>query len=284
MADASEHGRGNWGTSPGFYPDAEPEIMRTADGIEVPVYNSGYLEEISVLPENCACNFFTRLIAKKERSMEPRIKDALVALFGDEAKANEFISKVDETNRAIADGGLLTRETTTEETEATTTEEVTETPPEIATTPDKPLNMPATSESVLTRLCTLEVKANEVLAQHQQRIDALEAVAIPEQQAAPTTADLDAIKTLISDLGAKVDALVGRMDAMETANGKTTQAVDALKLTDEEKQRTWLADRPANSATQPVTYRPREERRSDPAGTKQSLADVAAGTLAKMPK
>jgi hypothetical protein len=257
FVDASQQGRGNWGTSPGFYPDAEPEIVRTNEGIEVPVYKRGYMEEISALPEDCACNFFTRLIAKKEQSMEPRIKDALVTLFGDEAKANEFILTVDETNRAIADGGLLTRETTTEETETVTTEQATEPPPETATIPG----------------------------------EQVEAVAIPELQAAPTTEDVDALKTELSALSAKMTEMSSRMDAMETANQQmmaanqaTTQAVEALKLTDEQKQQQWLTDRPANSATQPVTYRPRTDRRSGEEGTKQSLADVAAGTLAKMPK
>jgi len=254
FVDACQQSRGNWGTSPGFYPDAEPEIMRTADGIEVPVYTRGYLEEISALPESCACNFFTRLIANvKERSMDTRTREALVTLFGDEAKADEFISKVDETNRAIADGGLLTRETTTEQTEATTTEQVTETPPETAIIPDKPIDMPATSDTVLTRLGTLENLANEALSLHRERMDAFEA------------------------------GLTGMKQAYENRLAELKQAVDALKLTDEEKQRTWLADRPP-SATQPVTYRPREDRRSNPEGTKPSFADIAAGTLARMPK
>ena len=257
FVDACQQSRGNWGTSPGFYPDAEPEIMRTADGIEVPVYTRGYLEEISALPESCACNFFTRLIANvKERSMDTRTREALVTLFGDEAKADEFISKVDETNRAIADGGLLTRETTTEQTEATTTEQVTETPPETAMIPgeqEEPSPLDVALNSMGEKVASLERTMTDALASIGDSV-------IQAQRA-------------IND----------RLSAVEGKLAEEQQAVDALKLTDEEKQRTWLADRPP-SAAQPVTYRPREDRRSNPEGTKPSFADIAAGTLARMPK
>jgi hypothetical protein len=231
--------------------------MRTDEGIEVPVYHKGYMAELAALPEDCACNFFTRLIAKKERTMDTRVKDALVTLFGDEAKANEFILTVDETNRAIADGGLLTRETTTEQTETITTEQATETPPETATTPGEqvePSPLDVVLNSMGEKVASLERTMTEALASVGESV-------IQAQR-----------------------AMNDRLSAIETSVAEQQQAVDALKLTDAEKQRTWLADRPANSATQPVTYRPRTDRRSEQEGAKPSLADIAAGTLSKMPK
>jgi hypothetical protein len=254
LIDASIKQRGNWGTSPGFYPDAEPEILRTDDGIEVPVYTHGYLEEISVLPEDCACNFFTRLIANvKERAMDTRTREALITLFGDEAQADEFIKKVDETNRAITDGGLLTRETTTEQTETITTEQPTETLAETVTIPGE----------------LVELQGEDVLSVARQ-----------------------AFRTMVDEwTEANRTQWQGRFEALETQNetlsnalAELKQAVDALKLTDAQKQAIWQADRPADSARLPVTYRPRTDRRSGEEGSKPSFADIAAGTLATIPK
>jgi len=224
--------------------------------------------------------------------MDTRTREALVTLFGDEAKADEFISKVDETNRAIADGGLLTRETTTEQTEATTTEQVTETPPETAIIPGEQ-DASSNHGFGLTLDTPIIKKLAEVTFKSTQEAWAKEYGSMIDQFNAEMHKVVDAVNTQETQLAELKQAR--ETDVMTFTTQATTlgqlkdqlvamvASIDALKLTDEEKQRTWLADRPP-SAAQPVTYRPREDRRSNPEGTKPSFADIAAGTLARMPK
>ena len=107
-----------------------------------------------------------------------------------------------------------------------------------------------------------------------------------------TTFEEVAVRTVVFDenilaykltAGSTVD-VVGKTSAMEAQLAELKQAVDALKLTDEQKQKIWLADRPPDKSIPMITYRPRTDRRSEQEGTKQSLADIATGTLATIPK
>jgi predicted transcriptional regulator len=242
FVEASTAKRGEWGTSIGFYAMAEPEILRTEEGIEIPIYKQGKLMEVSILPEQDACAFYTRITAElKERTMDERKRKALIDLFGDEALADGFIATVDETNRTIVEAGLLTRETTTEETETVTTEEVTETPPEATTTSEPVIETaPAINDEVIRRLDELAGKVDQSLA------------------------------------------YAVRIEALESGFATLQQVVEKLNLSDEEKRQIWLADRPAGESKPPVTYRPRTDRRSEQEGTKFNSADVAAATLSRM--
>jgi hypothetical protein len=90
--------------------------------------------------------------------------------------------------------------------------------------------------------------------------------------------------SMIDQFNQQMAEVTKEVNAQETQLAELKQAVDALKLTDEEKRQQWLVDRPANSATQPVTYRPRTDRRSEQGSTVQSSDQIAAGTLARLPK
>ncbi len=107
--DATTAGRGRWGCSISFEPTTEPQQMEIVKGVTIPVYETGVLRRIAVLPEAQAASWFTRIGLEVQR-MKADVEAALVTLFGDEAKAKEFIASIDATNRAIDDKGLVTRQ------------------------------------------------------------------------------------------------------------------------------------------------------------------------------
>ncbi len=125
--DASEQGRGIWGTSVSFLPTEPPANVELVPGVTVPVYQAGILRKIAVLPEDQAASWFTAIGLEVNR-MRKETEDALKVLFGDEAKATAFIEQVEATNRAITDGQLITREGEGT-TETPAPETPTETPP-----------------------------------------------------------------------------------------------------------------------------------------------------------
>lgn len=111
LADAFEEAivqkRGAWGASIAFEAE-EPEAVEVVAGVTIPVYTAGVLQRIAVLPEASAAALFTQMGMGVNR-MRKDVEAALVTLFGDEAKAKDFIKGVDETNRSIDEGGLVTR-------------------------------------------------------------------------------------------------------------------------------------------------------------------------------
>ena len=109
---AAEAGElGDWGTSNGFRATADPELWEIAEGVSIPVYREGVHREISLLPEDKAASWFTRICGVAEVvRMRKDVADALKKLFGDEAAAEAFIAQVDETNREIEERGLIARE------------------------------------------------------------------------------------------------------------------------------------------------------------------------------
>ena len=103
-----------WGDSIGFLPTEEPTLVRVTDGINIPAYESGILEEISTCLEADAASLFTTTPTVKEEkrmALPDKAYQALVKLFGDDEEAAKkwLADNVDPKNRTIQDQGLLTR-------------------------------------------------------------------------------------------------------------------------------------------------------------------------------
>lgn len=113
-----------WGESIGYLPLAR--TMYDVDGIAIPVYTDGYLQEISTLPEREAAALFTKTNQQEvQRMLKGKALQAFLKLAADagmdEASAQAWLdSNIDATNRQITDDGLITRaQEETPETDAT---------------------------------------------------------------------------------------------------------------------------------------------------------------------
>lgn len=116
-----------WGISIGFMPTAQPELLRLADDIEIPVYTSGYLVEASLLRERHAASWFTVarnkgvLRAVSEISKE-ELEKVLKGRVSDE-ELEAWTARINATERHIRDKGLIARDVPAE-TETTGAEAV----------------------------------------------------------------------------------------------------------------------------------------------------------------
>jgi len=112
---------GEWGISIGFMATEEPE-MELIGGVEIPVFNKGYLVEASVLKEDRAASYFTTIssVSKEIRQMGKSLEAAkqLLIEFAGEAAEDEVDAILEEANvreRVISDEGMITREAEDEE-------------------------------------------------------------------------------------------------------------------------------------------------------------------------
>jgi len=163
-------------------------MLDVGAGVTVPVYDAGILRKIAVLPEADAASWFTALEVK--RTMDDRIRQALVTLFGDEAKAEAFISEVDDVNRAIAQRGLIAREGNGEAT-----------PPAPDVQPDatQPDAEPETREVELS---------DELVAAIAARVPAPATVDLT-----PLQASLDALTAQFAEVSVRLESLERSEDA-----------------------------------------------------------------------
>lgn len=107
---AIERDSAYWGESIGYIPTSQPQLLEVG-GIKIPVYRSGINIEISTLPEKEAANLFTVIRQEVSRMMTANERQAFLKLFnGDEDEMNKWLEQnVDATNRAINEGGMITR-------------------------------------------------------------------------------------------------------------------------------------------------------------------------------
>ena len=273
--DASEQGRGVWGTSNGFTPTAEPEMLEVAEGVTIPVYTAGVHREISILPEESAASWFTTITAKGVTRMRDSVKQALETLFGDDDAAAAFIAKVDDTNREITERGLITRDANDSKTEN---------------------DNPGDGEEAAREADAADDKSD--VAPEADKKDAPAELEIGEELVIQITAKLrETFAETLDEIGAKLTAMEARLNAIPatpdlgpvfTRCKRIEDRLVSLERTEEEKQREWEEDRPARRAVK-VTYRPRQAPPSEatsavPASNgKPDLAAVAASTLANLP-
>jgi hypothetical protein len=243
MIEAAEKGRGRWGCSVAYEPTREPAMLDIGAGVTIPVYDAGILRKIAVLPEADAASWFTALEVK--RTMDDRIRQALVTLFGDEAKADEFISGVDDVNRAIAQRGLIAREGEGGQAAGETETPATDAQPETEQAQPEPE--------------TREVELSDELV-----------AAIAARVPAPATVDL-------TPLQASLDALTAQF-------AEVSVRLESLERSEDAKKQKWLADLPARAAAPQVkaTYRPSVAKKTT--DDKTDYAAVAEQSLARLPE
>jgi len=254
LVDAVEQGRGEWGCSIGFLAD-ESQLVEIAEGVRVPVYTAGVNREISVLPEGDAASWYTAIGLEVTR-MQKNVRDALVKLFGDEAKADEFIAGVDETNRSIEDKGLITRQ----EPEATPGTPDPDGAPEVA------VEQHATSEA------EKEAKAKaEAAAQSEAELTAKIIKA----------AGIEALGERLT----KIEEAIAKLTGNDAERNAERTNIDTRLAAMEIIMTRWQHERQADMPARPslsATYRPREQTPATPGAF--STNDAAAATLAALNK
>lgn len=221
-----------WGESIGYKPLAG-ELLRSSDDIQIPVYTRGILKEISFLPEKHAANLFT-VIHKQEvnrMALKGTVKEVFDKLFGDDSEAAEmFLEGVDETNRAIEEEKLVTRDKKEEAVEDTgeETEEVkeAETETEILVTDD-------VVEAVVTRLQSME---NEEIVN---------------------------LRTMAKEMAEAVDTANQALENIANQFEDMNTRLKALERKEEDKKRAYLEDVPRKNTVRTV-YKPRQQENNKP--------------------
>lgn len=239
-----------WGCSNGFAPDAGPEMLAVADGVTVPIYNSGTLREISVLPEDKAASWFTRVAAMGVTRMNSKVEEALRALLQDDDAAEEVIALVDGTNETIRAKGLITRDQDNSDANA-----------EDAPVAENSEEEPEDEEEIPAEGVTIEL-TEEALSSIMEQLNA---GPLAEMQA-----ELEAVRSNAQE----------REAALQETISDLTGQVAQLARSDEEKQREWLADLPRSPVNR-VTYRPRDNHADEPPA-ERSYADRIAEMEAKI--
>jgi predicted RNA-binding Zn-ribbon protein involved in translation (DUF1610 family) len=247
-----------WGDSIKYKPIGEPEMVEIAEGVHIPVYRDGEHIEISLLPEKRAASWFTALgVSRQEvERMKAEVEGLLRKVLGD--KADDWIGRVDDINRAADEEGMVTRD------EEGTAESAAP---------------PAEGESEgddVERTVELDDEAMEAILRAMTESDGFAEIVRPLFEA-------------VERLGGQVDALTKKLDEVGIASTEglvqVRERLDDLERDEEEKQREWLADLPQNRTTR-VTYRPREVNDPDKGNgqsQRPSYADVAESTLSNMP-
>lgn len=299
----AEDTQGYWGASNRFLPIGDPEILR-AEGVEIPVFNDGIHIEISLLPEQEASSLFTRSAAIPEKTrMNQNIVGALKVLFADDAsKADEWVNKIDEINRTIAEESLIARaedkpapetpapEPVEGETEVRADAPATDAPAADAPAVDaKGTPVPATIEiddALLQKIAEAVVKILE--AKKQSAAEAAGTQTNAAEADAKMTAKLEelqrALDTAKNDSDGKITALMQDLLTM----GET---LEKLLQSDTDKKRSWMAEMTSQVVPMKITYRPRqknEQARQAETETEAeeevapSFADIAAETLSNL--
>lgn len=314
FAEALANSDEDWGLSIGYFPIKEPEALRMNKDISIPVYEEGWNEEISILPEKEAASLFTSYLSKEVNIMEQRVKDALKKLIPEsDPLFQEIVQKVDGVNRTIEDKDMI-RRSKEETTETSETPEVPETPvtTETSVTPEATPEEPA---------CEIPEEKTEELSEERKRRPAED----PQVAAANGTpsedkpAEGDAIAALVKLLTeseafkaavkAAIDAQMKpaetrEMDAVNQNFEAVNKAIEALnanhqelidrtaalesKLEQEEKETVervfeWKADLPAK-VVHVKSFRPSVDR--IPKQKERNigqLSERAQSVLEKMP-
>lgn len=253
-----------WGASIGFYPIGEPEMLEVTRGVFIPVYTDGINDEISIVREQDAASYYTRMNTEGDKFMRTHEKQALVLMFG-QARADEMEAEIDKTNRSIVQDDQIRREG-----DATVAA--------VAT--------PAASAPATTVTAT---PAETVAATSQPSAQIFE---VPEGMLAGISDAVAAtLQPMLQGLQDTLAGLTPRLEALETANRSLSESTEArlvaLEVDELGKKSAWLKDLPAAaSLRQVVVVRPSESRKpsaeEEAAGKTTPMSDIAAQTTAKM--
>lgn len=282
MIRAYEADPSYWGASISYFPAGDPERLEVAPGVKIPVYRDGVFEAITILPEMAAASLFTTLAETKEiKRMNTAIVEALTKLAGgDDERLKEFIDRVDETNRAIQERNLITRDGETAPAAVAAEAAPVALDPEGEVTEDEEEAKPVVAEPGQPVTVEMDEEAVKAITAH--------ILAAPAFQQIQTS--IASMEEAFGNLAAQMVEFRSWYDKSTTA---TDERLSALERDEGDKRATWLADRPRREARQiNVTYRPRNQATPAPAiqpgqpgnGKPKpgDLADIAAGTLANI--
>lgn len=248
-----------WGTSIGFNPLSDPELV-TIGGVKIPVYDDGEHKELSLILEEDAAALCTAVREEVIR-MDDRITDALKKLGLSEEKVEEFAGLVDGVKERVRAEGLITR-----------------------TEVDPPESDPAADDPPAD-----VVAAKEPPEDPKAQVD----VVVLDEEGLPGLAEgllaTEAFNEVLSPIGEALEALAEQMDSLvalvpaslEEVMEPVRERLDALEKTDDEKRKEWEEDLPAKR-TQIVTYRPRKGG-TDARTTPPSYEEIAEKTLENVP-
>lgn len=237
-----------WGESIGYRATEQPSEIEVGPGVKIPVFSKGVNREISLLPKDCASAWFTHITTQQEVSrMRQIVKDAVLKLVGgDQEKADEFIALVDDTNRAIDDDDLITRDVddSDDDTQEPGTEPVGD--------PEHEVIMDDETLGVIT------ARFNDTISSAIAPI--LERIGVIEEMVESVARDLKEVST---STNSALDAVRDR--------------IAPLEVEEDEKQKQYVADLPRKRSTK-VTYRPREMQSG-----KTDMTSAAEATLSNLP-
>lgn len=275
-ADGLERATEEWGTSIGYLPTSEPELLRVANA-NIPVYTTGINTEISIVLEREAAAHFTAISTREvQRLMDKATRDKLALLVG-EGNADALAAQDDETNRAIATSGMIAR---------------TETPAAEATPATVISAATAPAETIAAQTPVTETPA---AVETQARADGTPTVLELPDEMFGALVDAIVAHPAIQQIAGGVTTLTQnfeqwtpRLTALETSAAEARSATEtrlaALETDDQTKRAEWLADLPAVPTTR-LVLRPREARavELDANGTPVApdSTQIASGTLAK---
>lgn len=290
-----EDTQGYWGASNRFLPIGEPEVIRAED-TDIPVFQDGIHIEISMLPEFTASSLFTRSTTITEvNRMNKVVQDALKKIFaGDEAKAAEWIEKIDDVNRSIQEAEMIARHEG--EHPAPVGEvlkvEQRQDPPADAPAGDAPppegeggggATVPATIEiddTLLQKIAEAVVKIME-----EKKMAAPTESQSSEEVAKQVDAKMSTTNETLRTVQSEMNDFAGKLTAVMQDLLKISQEIETMQQGDEDKKRSWLDEMTNQVVPLHITYRPRDkERNADPEQPAQlpSMADIANETLAAL--
>lgn len=264
-----------WGSSIAFYPTKQARLVDISDGIRLPCHDEGWLESITILPEQEARCLFTAVIqsGKEVNVMDARVLEAIKKIAGDDEEfLNDLTARVDKVNQTVDDENLI-HQSAEDELEEEEVVEGTEGDSEEAgeEVPEGEGIVEDSGELVEIPQAVVEV-TDEVLAR----------VADAFADSEHVVSFMAEITGLVGELKAEVGNLTKELNEMRASNisyfKKADERFGRLELTEEDKQRQWVEDLPASPKLS-VTYRPREEQSAQ---GEKSFNDVAAETLATL--
>jgi hypothetical protein len=248
-----------WGLSIAYLPTHDPEILRSVEGVEIPVFNAGINRFISLLPEDTAASIFTSISTKEEvNRMDKKMKQALEKLTNNDATLlKQFEEIIDDKNRQASLPGVINRQAVVDEPAAQT---------------------PAAPESVKTRELTIKdvVESDEFKTALSSAVKEV-VTAEMESRANEPVAEIETPVAQTPVAEPEVDGVLAEIR-------KLTDKVEALSKTREADVASVLNDLPARIARTNI-IRPRATRLPDQVNANQrtvNMADVAAATLEKM--
>jgi len=257
-----------WGDSIGYLGE-QPEMIRAADGIEIPAYRKGILREVSTLPEVDAASHFTvQSVTTEEvtRMLQGKALEAFIKLWGgDEDKAKEWLeAHPDKMNRAIEDMGLQTRQAATPAPEPTATAD-----PVAEAIGDPPSPAQPVPQAELTQAVEFVMGDAEVA-------EIARAVGETEGFVQLRNA-VDTLQTHINELTAGLAVLPTLGQQLASIETR----LKALEQDEEQKRAAWVADLP-QARKVAVTYRPSTHATDPQQGEPESEKGQAA--LARLPQ